>query len=118
MTQNPFTMDSLGAVPFNMVHGRGVTATKLGLEGVGCQLKIYFEKKYGEGVISRNLNIKMPKKLGWRWRGGHGNFKEKHWRGQGSQIFCNPTPMYDIKWNSPNEILNLTGVKCPGGYDG
>ena len=37
------------AVPFNIVHGNGVTATKLGWEGEGCQLEIYFEKSMGGG---------------------------------------------------------------------
>ena len=39
----------LRAVPFNIVHGSGVTATKLGWEGEGCQLEIYFEKSMGGG---------------------------------------------------------------------
>ena len=52
----------LRAVPFNIVHGSGVTAKKFGLEGEGCQLEIYVEKTTGgRGVISRNLNMIIQK---------------------------------------------------------
>ena len=53
---------SVRAVPFNIVHGSGVTAQKFGLEGEGCQLEIYVEKNNGGwGVIGRNLNIIIQK---------------------------------------------------------
>ena len=49
------------AVPFNIVHGSGVTAQKFGLEGEGCQLKIYVEKTMGVGGHGRNLNMIIQK---------------------------------------------------------
>ena len=43
-------------------------------------------------------NVKI---LGWRGRGvGMENFWKKTLEGWGSKMLCNPTPMYDIKWNS------------------
>ena len=51
------------------------------------------------------------KNLGWRGRGSTWKIIEKTLEGWGFRIFCNPTPMYDIKWNSPTvnafgEVIN------------
>ena len=66
------------AVPFNIVHGSGVTAQKFGLEGEGCQLEIYVEKQWGEGGHRPKFEhdyTENVKNLGWRGRGvGMENF--------------------------------------------
>ena len=46
---------SVRAVPFNIVHGSGVTAQKFGLEGEGCQLEIYVEKAMGVGDTCQDI---------------------------------------------------------------
>ena len=55
ISKSTLLLETLGAVPFNIVHGSGVTATKLGLEGEGCQLEIYVEKTMGGGGSSAEI---------------------------------------------------------------
>ena len=67
--------------------------------GGGHQPK--FKHDYTENVIN----------LGWRGRGSAWKIlKKKTLDGWGSKIFCNPTPMYDIKGNSPDQFFLSTST--------
>ena len=81
---------ALRAVPFNIVHGSGVTAQKFGLEGEGCQLKIYVEKTMGGGGSWPKFKhdyTENVKNLGWRGRGSAWKIFEKNIGGVGVPNF-------------------------------
>ena len=95
----------------------GLQHKNLGWRGRGVSLEFMLKKQWGVGGHRPKFKhdyTENVKNLGWRGGGWHGKFWKKTLEGWGSKIFCNPTPMYDIKWNRPYlKLRNVTFVLPP-----